>query len=292
MSYKWTVLFLIVAIIFLVILSQENFTSQVEVQHQPKNDTVEINKSKTKKVLINNEKLKVPKEQKQAYTSSFDADPFVNEYIILSKYQNCMIYFKPVKSIFGMTVTPNKNTKRQQKRLDEYYKYCEQEKKKYPFYFEQDIYSFALKVEKTKTQSKLGQLIAQDFVKRAQQSYKESYQTLKSSHPNIMLNAINLLGTGFTEEVLYPSLQEILRSHDKKYIRSIANYTQNLYACSQGADCGLNSTLMINYCKINEDFCVDTFEELLETRLSFAQQTDIALASQYYASLFDENKSP
>ncbi len=281
---------IVIAIIFIVTFTNElplkfnqDSTNGTKITASQNN----FKKIKIPKKLTNSQALK-PATKKKPKRQIYDKDPVVNEYIFLSKYQNCMVYFKPVKSLGVIKVAPKKYTKKQQKRLDEFFEFCEQEKIMHPSFFEKDIFSTLMNVNQAKAQSPLGELIAKEYVARANQELQKIYQTLKKGHPNIMLNAINLLGIGFTRDVFYPSLEEILRTHDAKHIKLVADYAQKLYACNYGADCGENSSLMINYCKLNEDFCVTTYKEMLKDRLSFAQQADIKLVYQVYSSFFDK----
>lgn len=280
--------FLLILIVLLVIIflpkekkdkivSLETETKP-NLQQKPSNkDNISISEK------LNQRQLKVSDENIKVYSE----DPVVDSLISITLFAECIDYIKPIESLGMMTRTKKEYSKTQQKYLDKYHQYCDELQKKQPQYFEKDIFSSILDLKKKHATNKLGKLIIRSFSDYGDIDIQESLRLIKQGHPDLMILGYKLLGKKYNEKVLIPQMKQFLGSNHTKYVDSISYFGQLQYACNHGADCGKNSGFLIGLCRSNEYYCLDSFKEIVDTRMSQGQLKDILLAEQFFTNLYD-----
>ena len=80
----------------------------------------------------------------------------------------------------------------------------------------------------------------------------------------------------------------LFETQNETYVTSIFLYAETMYACNQGAECGEYSMELLIRCINNERFCgLQSYQELINTKLTKSQQYDINLVVDFLENLFD-----
>jgi len=102
----------------------------------------------------------------------------------------------------------------------------------------------------------------------------------------------DLISYSMTRSIMYKlkyvnhELHKLIKNDDMSYHNKISRFALNLMACELGAYCGSSSQMMVEYCTGEENFCVDSFMTLYNTRLSQGVKADIQLVLKYYKKLY------
>jgi hypothetical protein len=281
-------LFILIFIYFFI--SKETKNNSLTPDDRLKPHLQNQTKSKVKESIpkkANQKQLKILDSSSQVYNE----DPAVDSLIALTLFRECIKYFKPVKSIGVFTVVEKKYSEKQQTYIDTYHQHCEQLKKKQPQYFDKDIYTIIMQLNKKPIVNELGQLISNTINPYANYDnidIPKSLKLIKQSHPDVMILGYKLLGLKYKAEILVPDIKAFLGSSHSKYVDSVIEYGQLLYACNHGANCSQNSGVLIQLCQSNEDFCLNSFDEILSNKISEGQRNDILLVEQYFSQLYDD----
>lgn len=260
-----------------------------KVLHPPKkntltqyNETVGSSKKTRHKNTVVSPKSKV--------ITTYNEDPVIDKWLIYSKYQYCFDILSPktVNSTLRFSNPFNKTSQEKKKiRLKEYRNICEKLEQQHPeFSFKKKFSSNNLNIENTTTS--VGERLF-GFYSGNSDSYSlhEKISDIKSVGVDLLLSGNYLLYNDF-QQVFQWDLENLLRSNNVDYVRTIYNYAQDLYACRQGAECGKYSTVILTKCIMNDAFCVDDFEELVNSKLTSGQQADLLIVYNYLQEKFDE----
>ena len=237
--------------------------------------------------------IPIEAEEINQQTHQFHEDSVLDYRIAVGKLNNCINYFNPVKSFGAFKVTKQELTTKQKTQSDKFHQYCESIKDEFPYYFSQDMLTGLLNSDPNlKALSGFDKFSEQKLFNVIKNFQNKNLKPTEADVFDIgSTNAYSIIGAqeslkSLFEEKVYPDLSDIIGGNDKQYLKNIVNHSENKIACDLGADCGVNSNIMMNYCRKNESNCGLSFKQMYETRLSRGQQLDILAVEVYLSGLF------
>lgn len=249
----------------------EKFTHNQKVK--PLNEVQLILKDSTE-VTVNFEKL------------AFSQDPVANITISQKKYFKCITYFLAQNNPeFKKHKIEAEYTKIQKKYFEDADLICEEINLQHP------NYNLNLSIEElTNTANLLPNSIIGELLKSKREPLNNEqslvfFELVAQNYPDLIPQSMNR-SIMYREMIVLPRLKDLIMSDNLKYVRKISKFALNFLACNQGASCGPTSQMMSTYCSYEENFCVNDFLKLYNTRLSAGVKADVQLALDYFKKLY------
>lgn len=274
-------LVLIAASIFWYQSKETSPTEVINIQN-----LVEENKKIEKKSIKNNQEyIQEIKEEPVEVAipfveSEFDDDPVVNATMIINKHKLCInqLAENAYKSKYMKLIQLRLDVK-QNDYLVNLKKHCEKINQDHPEYNLSNPKRLRKQKENAVATSTWGKIIKGDLDVEDLKEY-EIEDLLRQNSIAILSQAPKYL-IGYYQEVMHWDLEDVLQSHQYDYILQIAEYSHQLYLCTIGDECGVQSSIMAGLCFYNAKSCGLTYPQYIESVLTQGQQADIQLALGY-----------
>ena len=246
------------------------------------------NKANVKANVVENQYEKdniIEKSKNSLLSNQHSEDPFI-EYMVLSQtHHACFLHFSMKKVKQSTSNMKNFYSEKQMKYFQSAENDCEEINKDHPeFYLElnplkrPDMNEFA-------QESPMSKYLNKGFLNAPHQETEEIFELATKVNPNLIPVLLNK-SFSYRLEVIEPHIRELIQSNDKSYSKKVSTWALNLMTCELGAYCGRLSQIMSTMCQIEENFCVNDFIELYNTRLTPGVKADIQIALRYYKNLY------
>lgn len=259
----------------------ENIVSQsVEVKEKSKNKRPDTNNLLKNKTQINFIIDQIKKNK------VYDNDPITNLAIYGAKFGSCYT----LKFIEELQQSNKHTMKWSEVQLIYFNKTnneCLDSNKQFPE-FEEFIQLQLAPEASLKAESQLAKYLDFNKWNFTENETLDYLSTIGQYYPDLIPHSIRRTYQYNISNVL-PDLENILQTSNKSYLYKIENLSINFMACQLGANCTKTSQLMFEYCSSEENFCVNDFIELYNTRLSPGVKADIQLALPYFKKLYHVN---
>ncbi|MFK8011729.1 MAG: hypothetical protein AB8B80_06790 [Marinicellaceae bacterium] len=293
---KIIIIFIVLILLFGVIFWQSNIEEKDIVNTKSiVDDTITVVEKKSSNLKVEvkataNNHIKL-EELKQPFL--FHDEPVIDFKFAMSKLGNCIEYFNPILLKGPFANQKKELTEKQSSVISDFNKYCESIKEEYPYYFSTNSIAELIKLNPNlKSITDINNLtetemmkLTYDFQEMVENLPEPDLSVFNSENAYAVIGAHQLLKTTFEDKV-FPDLKEIIGGNDSAYLTKIVTYSENKLACRLGAECGGNSNMMVNYCRIDENNCGLSFMQMYDTRLSRGQQLDIEATEAYLFNFF------
>jgi len=260
---------------------------QPNLANKIKKEPIEI---KTESLIKQPVKSKANKDIKktQQIKYAFDDDPIVNIAIYSAKYGAC--YGITAMEKYQQNNPSNrymvKWTPIQKQYIEQTKKTCSSIKEQFPE-FETYIDTDPPHQRLNQAQSILAEYLDINKFDFTDDEAKDYLATVGQNYPDLIPNSL-MRTRAFNKSIVIPNLKDLIQSENDQYIYRIESLAINLFACQQGANCNNTSQIMNSYCLIEENFCVDNFLILFNTRLSPGVKADVQLALGYIKTIYQQ----
>ncbi|VAW46489.1 hypothetical protein MNBD_GAMMA03-2067 [hydrothermal vent metagenome] len=215
----------------------------------------------------------------------FSSDPIINLMVSTKKYFGCKLHF----TIQNKPEIDNSReahfSKIQRTYFDNINTECEKLNKSRPeLQLDQNIEQLATS-QSLKSDTWAGKALAYRKQPLTDEETLDLFAQVAQDYPD-------LISQSMTRSVMYrlkhvnQELHSLIKSDDIHYRTKISHFGLDLMACELGAYCGSSSEMMVRYCMAEENFCVNDFITLHNTRLSQGVKADIQVVLQYYKNIY------
>ncbi len=297
MTNKTKSLFLVLLIVvFIIVLITRNNNRQqspnppnIQSQHKPIPESV-IDNNNVQNKLKPIQKPQIVSEQDEIKPDKslfYSDDPFINQAIIMSLYNDCVNLFYLNKTK-GINKRYKHKPKKILKRITERFKHCQKVNVEHPdFYLDDDEKSY-------KPQSRGRSLLEEGFNYKFE--FGEDYEK-----DRLFINELSQIDTrallspqaynamsSFHFKNSIAIVMNLIQSQQLAYIIIMLDVGQTVYNCNRNNGCGINSTIMFNLCIKNNNYCdLNNHKEYIEMTMSKGQQADLAIVVKYIETLFE-----
>ena len=286
---------LIIVVLIIVLITRNNDKLQNPnisiIQSQTKSIPKDvINKLNGQNKLIPIHKPLIKTEQEVIKLDKplfYSDDPFINQTIILSLYNDCVNLFY-IDKTNSIDQKYKHKPKKVIKRIAERFQECLKINNEHPdFYLNDDEKLY-------KQQSEVGSLLEEGFNYKFRfgEDYDKDRQfinELSHTDPRVLLSpqAYNAMSS-FHFKNSFAIVMNLIQSQQLSYISIMLDVGQTVYNCNRNNGCGINSTIMFNLCIKNNNYCdLKNHKEYIEMTMSQGQQADLAIVVKYIETLFE-----
>ena len=260
-----------------------NQKKQINVNHEPNNKkkNSSFKKQRTKHIDKSTEKASV----EIGYLDEFENDPVIKQQVTARRHDTCIQYFYYKKhSIKGMEDL-YKNPQQKQF-VTKAISNCEKLNKQHPDYGLDDTVAIRIEKNKLTSTTKFGQLLELSKIEYTEAETLYIFKTVAQNYPSLINSPILYKTMRYEIDNTIPELMQILQTTQVNYASRILHDVKNHLACELGADCSIHSSMMLHYCRLEPNFCVNDYDKLFNTRFPSAVKADILLVLPYIESLY------
>jgi len=291
-------LILLLILVIIIVFYFWNSYSKIEKQPEPVETVSEkINKEISPvNGLSIQEKLKQNKaELKKENTlfvdriQAFNPDPSVDAELIKINFEHCLeLLNSDEESVVSYKIIDNQSDN-QIKYKQDLNTYCDDINNKHPEYLLTNQDNIKLLRDSINTDNETGKILSNFYndknIKLNARELASKVQYLKNTNPNLLFNLKSYFKYYFGEKLL-DEVSEITKSNERMYLYTVKKGALDYYACKAGADCGMYSNIMSEYCTFR-NLCGADFNDMLENKISEGVRLDILLVYKYLKKSFD-----
>jgi hypothetical protein len=241
------------------------------------------------KLKLNKEELKKHNHLFVDRVQAFNPNPAVDAELIRINLEHCVSQLNTdEESVVSYKVIDNQSDSQEQYKLG-LSSYCDEINDKHPEYLLTNEEDLKLLRDSLSTDTETGKILSKFYNdknnKLNARQFSAKIQHLKNINPNLLFN----LQAYFNYEIgekLYKEISKIIKSNNNFYLYYVRKGALDLYACKAGANCGLYSNIMSDYC-IFRNLCGTDYNDILENKMSEGIRLDILLVYDYLKKTWD-----
>jgi hypothetical protein len=223
--------------------------------------------------------------------TGLETETYIGKQIIISKYQDCIIYlrYKIGSTEFKESILYSTKSNKAQIKIIARHHFCYEMSQKHPEYQLNNPYLLEIGSDQTITTHLEKALDGQESYEYDEIQGNQLIAELNQADATLLMHPrIYFFLVFFHDNFTSKELMKITHSQDPEYIYIMLTYAQTQYNCNKNGGCDGSSPTMIEVCSNDEIYCdLDNYNTFLYTHLTKGQQADLKLIYQYIENLFE-----